>query len=42
MGSYRLFNDIYVNKNAFKDIEDKDKSKRGNGIFDFSDFRIHI
>jgi glyoxylase-like metal-dependent hydrolase (beta-lactamase superfamily II) len=29
-------------KNAFKDIEDKDMLKQGNGIFDFSDFRIHI
>ena len=39
--------DVQVNlinsiKNAFKDIEDKDKLKQGNGIFDFNDFRIHI
>ncbi len=29
-------------KNAFKDIEDKDMLKQGNGIFDFNDFRIQI
>lgn len=29
-------------KNAFKDIEDKDKLKQGNGIFEFVDFKIHI
>ncbi len=34
-----LINNI---KNAFKDIEDKDMLKQGNGIFDFVDFKIHI
>ncbi len=29
-------------KNAFKDIEDKDMLKQGNGIFEFVDFKIHI
>ncbi len=29
-------------KNAFKDIEDKDMLKQGNGIFEFADFKIHI
>lgn len=29
-------------KNGFKDIEDKGMLKQGNGVFDFSDFRIHI
>jgi len=29
-------------KNAFKEIEDKDMLKQGNGILDFVDFKIHI
>jgi hypothetical protein len=28
-------------KNTFKDIEDKGMLKQGNGIFDFSEFKIH-
>ncbi|MFD3155696.1 MBL fold metallo-hydrolase [Haloimpatiens sp. FM7330] len=29
-------------KNAFKEIEDKNMLKQGNGVFDFDDFKIHI
>ncbi len=29
-------------KKAFSDIEDKNMLKQGNGIFEFSDFKIHI